>query len=155
MSNRLREQYCLDTDDFLHVALVPKASGISSTPEFQVVNWEYFLTCANRDLEANIFYNYLRFALEQYPKLVSRAWSPPTTVAFKMKGYQLLKALGDGSMWIGRKGGQRQIRADVESGKWRHFDYCVNSVKPTKGRPGNWVALSDFKYMVEECAAGD
>ena len=56
----------------------------------------------------------------------------------------------DAEIWIGRMGGEKQIIKDVRFNNWRQRKYCVNSIKPKKGQPGNWIPLTKFKELVSK-----
>lgn len=142
----------LGGDKFYHLALVSEKLQIKDTAEYQVANWEFFIDNDDLDVQHNVFYNYLRFAIENYDKLVSITvgGGPPSTVEFYMKG-QALYELEEESQdfWIGRRGGEDKIIEDAKSSKWQKHKYCVNSIKPLKGKPGNWIPFVKFVELID------
>lgn len=149
----LKKAFQLDESQIFHLALVPEASRIKDGKFYQVINWEFFIGNQSLDVTNNAFHNYLKFALDNYEELVSKSTGGgmPLTVEFYLKGpalYELCEE--DPDFWVGRKGGEKKIKEDSISGKWRKHKYCVNSTKPSKGQPGNWVPLVRFKQMVDK-----
>lgn len=149
----LNKAFQLEENQIFHIALVPEALGIKSSKSYQVINWEFFIGNQSLDVTTNYFHNYLRFALDNYEELVSKSTGGglPTTVEFYMKGpalYELCEESPD--FWVGRMGGEKKIQEDVQSDKWRKHMYCVNSVKPAKGRPGNWIPLMKFRDLIDK-----
>jgi hypothetical protein len=126
VSDVLREKYSLSSEDFYHVALLPKGSDIEENREYKVVYWEFFLSNEVMRLTDNMFYNYLRYALDNYDQLKSKARAIATTVEFYMKGAQLYELdKDDKDFWVGRKKGEFQIIEDIKTGKWRTHSYCI------------------------------
>lgn len=150
VSDVLREKYSLSSEDFYHLALLPEDSGIKGNGEYQVVYWEFFLSNEAVRSTDNLFYNYLRYALENYDELKSKGRAIATTVEFYMKGAQLYELEKDNEdFWVGRNRGEIQIIEDIKSGKWRTHSYCMNTVKPVRGRPGNWISAERFDELVD------
>ena len=152
----LRKAFQLDESQIFHIALVPEALRIKSGKSYQVINWEFFIGNNSMDVTNIPFYNYLQFALDNYDKLVSKSTGGgvPNTVEFYMKGpalYDLYKENPD--LWVGRMGGAKKIQEDFQSNNWRKHMYCVNSVKPLKGRPGNWIPLIKFRDLKDKYGA--
>jgi len=149
----LRKAFQMDESQIFHIALVPEASRIKSCKSYQVINWEFFIGNQSLDVTNNYFHNYLRYALDNYEQLVSKATGGglPNTVEFHLKGpalYDLCEENPD--HWVGRMGGEKKIQEDFQSDKWRKHMYCVNSVKPVKGQPGNWIPLMKFRDLKDK-----
>lgn len=135
-----------------HIALVPQKLKLVSTASWQVLNWEVFLDTSHFNLAGNHFYNYLRFALEHYDHLVSLASWNPQTASGEWSGEQIRQAVQAGEcVWVGRKGGEEAIRADIAGGRWQYRSYYINSKKPKNGRPGNWISGERFVELVTGC----
>jgi len=112
----------LGGEKFYHLALVPRKLPVNDTTEYQVVNWEFFINNKDLNVRDNLFYNYLKFALEKYDDHVSisAGGGLPSTVEFYMKGQTLYELDVESSdFWVGRKGGEDKIKEDARSGKWR------------------------------------
>lgn len=136
----LREHFRLADTQIFHVALVPQQLKLTPT-DYQVLNWETLLDERRFSVADNHFSNYLRFALDNYGKLVSALSGFPTTATDKWTGQQIEAAARRGEpVWIGLKGGETTLARDIEDGRWPAKLYFVNSVKPPRGRPGNWVS---------------
>jgi hypothetical protein len=151
ITSELRKE--LGGEKFYHLALVPAKLGIKNTEEYQVINWEFFINNKELNVQDSFFYNYLRFALERYDEHVSLSvgGDPPTTVEFYMKGLALYEFYEENpTFWIGRMGGEKKIQEDAMHGKWRKHSYCVNSKKPLKGQPGNWIPLQRFIELIDK-----
>ena len=151
VGEQLRESCSVDESSFYHLALVPGKLSVESTDRYQVLNWEFFLGNPDLMVEGNYFYNYLRYALENYDSLVSPK-STATTCETREIGrvlYEKIKQRGL-DLWVGRQGGLQTIREDIVSGKWLSHVYFVNSQKPATGRPGNWISGQEFLRLVDE-----
>lgn len=149
----LKKAFQLDESQIFHLALVPEASRIKDGKFYQVINWEFFIGNQSLDVTNNAFHNYLKFALDNYEELVSKSTGGgmPLTVEFYLKGpalYELCEEYPD--FWVGRDGGEKKIKEDAISGKWRKHKYCVNSTKPSKGQPGNWIQLTKFRDLIDK-----
>lgn len=148
IAEELRKEFSLPSRNFYHIAIVPSQLAIKSTEEYQVINWEFFIE--EPKVKNNMFYNYLKFALDNYDDLRA-IQGGPSTVKFKMKG-KMLYEFGKENIdhWVGREGGQEQIIGDIKIGKWaQKHDYCVNTVKPSKGKHGNWIPILQFLELVD------
>ena len=80
LTEQIRRQQRVITDQFrkrlggekyYHLALIPEKWEMKNTTEYQVINWEFFIDNNDLNVQDNFFYNYLRFALENYDELVS------------------------------------------------------------------------------------
>jgi hypothetical protein len=56
----LLKKFNLLPNDIFHIALLPKALGISNSPNFQVMNWEIFFDDKKFYCQNNLFFNYLK-----------------------------------------------------------------------------------------------
>ncbi len=151
ITNELKKE--LGGEKSYHLALIPKKLGIKDTTEYQVINWEFFINNKELNIQNSLFYNYLRFALERYDEHVSisAGGGQPSTVDFYMKGLALYELCEENpDFWVGRMDGENKIKEDAISGKWRKHKYCVNSVKPSKGQPGNWIQLTKFRDLIDK-----
>ncbi len=88
IAEELRKEFSLSSRNFYHVALVPSQLTVESTGEYQVINWEFFTENEELTVKNNIFWNYLKFALDNYDNLRA-IQGGPSTVKFKMKGDML------------------------------------------------------------------
>jgi len=149
----LKETFQLEDNQIFHIALVPKALRIEDSKYYQVINWEFFIDNRLPNVEGNLFYNYLRFALENYSHLVQKStWVLPDHAKEdeKMTGeaiYENGKNLAN--LWVGRRGGRLTFRKDIQTGKWRRRKYFTNLIKPDRGLTGQWISSMDFAEMVD------
>lgn len=76
----LKQSFKLKDDQVFHVALVPRMSQCKDGKCFQVINWEFFIDngklnfddSGKLNLQDKYFYNYLKFALDEYRDLVAK-----------------------------------------------------------------------------------
>ncbi|MHB0914903.1 MAG: hypothetical protein ACYC4M_04365 [Thermoleophilia bacterium] len=155
-NDAVQAKYGLDNGQMFHVALVPEKLGLKSTPDYQVIHWE-FLHSDAMDLDGNYFVNYLRIALKNYSDLVSSSpWGEPSTATGQMKGFDIYNDHTAGEEhWVGRCGGKVKIGEDIRKGSWRNFNYYISPHKPEGGRKGNWIHSSVFADLVDGIDAGE
>jgi hypothetical protein len=146
----LKKKFQLHDDEIFHIGLVPKELNFYDTLDYQIINWE-ILNCGDFKLKENYFYNFLRFALENYSTLVADKFTgQASTVKGYIKGSKLYDMAKKGEvLWIGRKGGKSKIQNDVLKGIWRNKDYCWNDDKPSKGIKGNWISNDVFASIID------
>ncbi len=134
-----------------HIALVPRQLGFKDTSDYQVVNWEFFIDNKEINLQGNYFVSYLKFALENYSKLVSEQSGTASTVQGQLHGTAIyLDGKTDETLWVGRQGGRRAIEEDVRKGVWSNKIYGTNTEKPKDGREGNWLSSAEFAEIVDQ-----
>ena len=133
-----------------HLALVPKKLGFQCTSDYQVLNWEFFLENKELNLQGNYFVSYLKYALKNYDKLVSKAGGKASTVQDHKSGMTIYLDFKENKYyWVGRQGGIKTIEDDVRAGVWRNKLYGINIEKPSDGREGNWITSAEFADIVE------
>lgn len=148
----LKKKFQLAHEQVFHIALIPKKAGIKESGKFQVVNWDSFIQSPELKVQDNFFFNYLRFALDNYEHLVQNGgWRLPDYVKpNKPTGEEIYEnGKNHGSLWVGRKGGRPTLLADIRTGKWKKKRYCVSDSKPTRGIFGQWISSMDFAEMVD------
>lgn len=162
LTEQIRRQQRVITDQFrkrlggekyYHLALIPEKWEMKNTTEYQVINWEFFIDNNDLNVQDNCFYNYLRFALENYDELVSisAGGGLASTVELKIKGLAIPEFYDENpDFWVGRQGGEKKIIEDIESSKRKKHKYCMNSSKPSKGQPCNWITLQRFIELIDE-----
>lgn len=147
----LTTQSPVPPEQVFHVALLPKPLGLSSTADYQVINWEVFLDNTRFDVADNYFYNFLKYALAHYGHLVAASSDKASTVERELSGRQILEEFQRfTSFWVGRQGGEGEIIEDIKENSWGRRKYSVNSEKPKKGQPGNWIPAARFAELVEQ-----
>lgn len=152
----LKQSFKLKDDQVFHVALVPRMSQCKDGKYFQVINWEFFIDngklnfddSGKINLQEKYFYNYLKFALDNYESLV--ATGPPQPPYPKIRGQQIYEdGKNNGNLWVGRQGGRKSIKEDVKDNEWRTRKYYVNPDKsPPRGRKENWITSKEFTELV-------
>lgn len=148
----LKSKYKLTDQQILHIALVPKALGITECGDYQVVYWDFFTEEKMfSKLQDNRFFNYLKFALDHYGELVQKGGTGmPTTCEGYLSGEEIYRKAKQGEiLWIGRRGGKKTFLADIQTNKWRSRQYCFNSRKPDRGMPGQWINSNEFIKMID------
>lgn len=147
----LKKRFHLNDDEIFHVGLVPRKLNFLDTLDYQIINWEIFNEGGFK-LEGNYFYNFLRFAIDNYPALVSdKSSKQASTVEGYMKGSELYTmAKNNEILWIGRMGGKLKIKSDVEQSDWKNRKYCWNKAKPSRGQKGNWISNDVFASIIDE-----
>jgi len=86
--DRLAGKY--SDSQMFHVALLPEKLKIEGNDDFQVIHWEFLQDEDILDLRENYFVNYLKYALENYARLVSTtSWREPSTATGKLKGLEI------------------------------------------------------------------
>ncbi len=151
----LKNEFGLETDQIFHIALIPKALKIDDNDLYQVFNWEFFIDNEKvLNLKSCYFYNYLRFAIENYEALVAKGSPPPPYT--KMSGQQIYQdGKNNGTLWVGKQGGEKAIiEEDIKSGEWETREYYVNNDKPKSGRKGNWITSKRFAELVDKYGKG-
>lgn len=151
----IADHFSLDSGAIFFLALVPRKLGINSCAELQVIHWEALLDNLN-NIKHNVFFNYLKYALENYEKLVSiSSFGQASTVKYYMPGQEIFQNQeGVNSHWVGREGGERKFIDDITTGKWKSYKYSMNSTKPEKGRHGNWIGVQRFVELVGKYSLG-
>jgi hypothetical protein len=152
----LKKAFQLKDNHIFHIALVPEKSGLKDGMEYQVINWEYFIDNRDLNVKDNIFYNYLRFALDNYEDLVENKSGKAETV----KDYKTVEEIyrngkNNGNWWVGRQGGEKTIIEDIKT-NWKNHNkkYAMNTIKPSRGRNGNWITSKKFAELVDEYGKG-
>jgi len=113
------------------------------------LNWEFFLDNKGLNLQGNHFVNYLKYALENYDKLVSKVGGKASTVQAQKSGMAIyLDHKEDKVYWVGRSGGIATIEDDVRTGVWRNKLYGINIEEPRDGRQGNWITSREFADII-------
>jgi hypothetical protein len=151
----LKSKYKLTDQQILHIALVPKALGITECSDYQVVYWDFFIEIFSK-LQDNMFFNYLRFALDNYDKLVQgKKWVKPSYVEDYLSGEEIYRKFKQGeNLWIGRQGGTKIFLEDIQTGKWRKHKYYISSQKPERGKTGQWINSNEFIKMIDTVQKG-
>lgn len=133
-----------------HVALVPSQLGFAGTPDYEVLNWQFFIDNKELNVYDNYFFPYLKFALENYDGLVSEKYGKALTVRDELRGTEIYQ---DGktrkTLWVGRNGGRSAIKEDVRKHVWQNKLYGTNTEKPKDGREGNWLSSAEFAEIVD------
>ena len=133
-----------------HVALVPSQLGFKDTPDYKVVNWQFFIDNRELSVQGNYFFAYLKFALENYSGLVSEKYGKASTVRDELRGTKIYQDGKTGkTLWVGRNGGRSAIEEDVRKDVWRNKLYGTNTEKPKDGREGNWLSSVEFAEIVD------
>jgi hypothetical protein len=152
----LRKAFQLEDNDIFHIALVPKKSGLEDGTDYQVINWEFFIDNEALNVKDNDFYNYLRFALDNYKDLVENKPGKVETV----KDYKTVEEIykngkNNGNWWVGREGGEKTIIEDIET-NWKNHNkkYAMNTIKPSRGKRGNWITSIKFAELVDKYGKG-
>ena len=154
----LKSTYKLTDQQILHIALVPKALGITECVDYQVVYWDFFIEEKMfSKLQDNRFFNYLMFALDHYGELVQKGGTGKLKhVEGYLSGEEIYrKAKQRNIIWIGRQGGKKNFLADIQTDKWRSRQYCFSSRKPDRGMPGQWINSNEFIKMIDTVANGN
>ena len=147
----LQEKYELHDNQMFHIALTPNKLKFIDTNDYQVINWEFFIENDDIDVHSNYFYNFLRFALENYNELLSDKFGPASTVEDEIPGIDIYKDGTDQkTLWVGRKGGKKTVTEDVRKNIWRERLYCINTEKPKDGVKGNWLSSKEFVDIVDQ-----
>jgi len=133
-----------------HIALLPNKLGFQDTSDdYQILNWEFFLDNKGLNLQGNYFIDYLKYALKNYDKLVSKAGGKASTIQAQKSGMSIyLDYKEDKIYWVGRFGGIATIEDDVRTGAWRNKLYGINIEEPRDGREGNWVTSKEFADII-------
>jgi len=149
VSEPLKKTFQLEDNQIFHIALVPEASGIKDSKYYQVINWEFFIGNQALDVTSNYFYNYLKFALDNYKDLVAKN-GPPGTVEDYKTGEEIYRnGKNNGSWWVGMRGVVNIIIEDAKTNKWKSASYGMNTIKPPAGRKGNWITSKEFAELVD------
>lgn len=151
LGHTMDQRYLLKTKDIFFLALVPGQSLAAphSSPRLQVLHWETLLEKFSH-LDDCHFAHYLRYALENYPQLVSQKdFTPAGGAEFKMRGQAIYqdRAAKD-EHWLCRKGGESQVIDDIKDGSWHSRDYGINTTRPAKGKRSFWIPVSRFCELV-------
>lgn len=146
VSEVLKNEFTVQNSQVFHIALVPRKSAVSERENFQVINWDEFLEGQFPDLlEDCFFYNYLKFALDNYDDLVSVRIGPDTA------GLEIYKLAKQGNrFWVGRDGGADKIDEDGANGTWIRRVYFTNQTKPKSGRKDNWITSEEFAGIMDK-----
>lgn len=153
----LKKAFQLKDNQFFHIALVPEKSGLKDGIEYQVMNWEYFTDKRGLNAEDNNFYNYLRFALDNYEDLVENKSGKAGTV----KDYKTVEEIykngkNNGTWWVGRNGGEKTIIEDIKTNWKKHNEkYAMNTIRPPRGRNANWITSKRFAELVDKYGKGN
>jgi len=154
----LKSTYKLSDHQILHIALVPKALGITECSDYPVVYWDFFIKEKMfSKLQDNRFFNYLKFALDHYGELVQKGGTGMLKhVEGYLSGEEVYRKFKQGEiLWIGRRGGKKTFLADIQTDKWRSRQYCFSSRKPDRGMPGQWINSNEFIKMIDTVAHGN
>jgi len=157
----LRKTFLLGDNSIFHIALVPRKSGLKDGVDYQVINWEFFIDNEALNVKDNQFYNYLRFALDNYENLVEDKSGQAKTVEGHVKGAGAYQRGSNGeSFWMGRgkkKGnvstGREGIIEEIKSNRWESEEYSINFtslVPPTK----QWISVKEFIELVDKYGKG-
>jgi hypothetical protein len=149
----LRKSFQLGENQIFHIALVSRKSGLKDGVDYQVINWEFFIDNEALNVKDNQFYNYLRFALDNYENLLENK-------SGKSEDYKTIKEIyrngkNNGNWWVGRKGGEKTIIEDIKT-NWKNHNkkYAMNTIKPPRGRKGNWITSKRFTELVDKYGKG-
>lgn len=153
----LKKAFQLEEGRIFHVALVPRMSQCKDGRYFQVINWGIFIGSGKFDLKNNYFYNYLKFALDNYKDLVAKKSGTAKTVEGYMTGAEVYQRGRTGeSFWVGRgkkdgkvTGGKDGIIEEIKSNRWYREKYPVNFTfldPPTR----NWISVKEFIELVDK-----
>jgi len=142
----LKNEFKLQNSQVIHIALLPRNSGVSEGNNFQVIYWDEFLEGQFPDLlEDCFFYNYLKFGLDNYDDLVSVNVGPDTV------GLEIYKLAKQGNrFWVGRDGGADKIDEDGANGTWKTRVYFTYQNKPKGGRKDNWITSEQFVMIMDK-----
>jgi hypothetical protein len=133
-----------------HIALVPQQLGFKSTPDYTVIEWQFFTERMPDELSDNYFFNYLKFALENYAKSVSNKSRIASTIQGREKGLTIyMDGKTQQRLRVGRVYAKKAIEEDVFSGIWTNKQYGINAEKPVDGREGNWINSAEFAAIVD------
>jgi hypothetical protein len=157
----LKKEFPLENNQIFHIALVPKALRIRDEKFYQVINWEFFIDNQELDVVNNYFYNYLKFALDNYKRLVEKKSGQANTVEGHMNGAEVYRRGVNGeSFWVGRgrrKGkatrGRIEIEEEIKSNRWDREEYNINFT--SLGPPtSNWISVKEFIELVDKYGKG-
>ena len=98
----------LNQNSIFHLALIPKQLNFKNRDQYQVLTWDTLLN-DSFNTKGNFFFEYFKFALNNYDRLVSKSsggGGKASTVKANIKGSILFTYANEGqSFWVGRKGG--------------------------------------------------
>lgn len=158
----LKDALKLEENQVFHVALVPKESKLKPGKYYNVIYWEFFIDneklnfndSEKLNLQNKYFYNYLKFALDNYKELVAKKSGQAEPVETGAEVYQ--RGSTGESFWVGRgkkKGniasGKDGIIEEIKSNRWYRAKYPVNFTSrepPTK----NWISVKEFIELVNK-----
>jgi len=151
VGNILKEEFLLEDKNFYYLALVPRDLNVTSTSEFQVINWENFIENPKFKIADNLFFNYLRCALKNYKDLVQVKCSslPPHVEGQKLgvEVYESGKTKED--FWVGRQGGKKSFVDDIKNDDWADRRYYFGFNIPEAIRIRQWISCEEFADLVD------